>query len=65
MHLTDGRESSTICGGASGAVSVHDLRRRLRRRIDDYAHFESVGLSVGPSFFFRCEILIFSTYLIF
>ena len=47
MHLTDGRESNTICGGASGAVSVHDLWRRLRRRIDDYARFESVGLSVG------------------
>ena len=44
MHLTDGRESSTICGGA---VSVHDLWRRLRRRIDDYARFESVGLSLG------------------
>ena len=47
MHLTDGRESSTICGSASGAVSVHDLWRRLRRLIDDYARFESVGLSVG------------------
>ena len=47
MHLTDGRESSTICGGTSGAVSVHDLWRRLRRLIDDYARFESVGLSVG------------------
>ena len=30
-----------------GAVSVNDLWRRLRRRIDDYARFESVGLSVG------------------
>ena len=47
MHLTAGRESSTICGGASGAVSVNDLWRRLRRRIDDTARFESVGLSVG------------------
>ena len=47
MHLTEGRESSTICCGASGAVSVNDLWRRLRRRIDDSAHCESVGLSVG------------------
>ena len=47
MHLTEGRESSTICGGASGAVSVNDLWRRLCRRIDDTARFESVGLSVG------------------
>ena len=47
MHLTEGRESSTICSGASGAVSVNDLWRRLRRRIDDSAHCESVGLSVG------------------
>ena len=27
--------------------SVNDLWRRLRRRIDDSAHCESVGLSVG------------------
>ena len=47
MHLTEGRESSTICCGASGAVSVNDLWRRLCRRIDDSAHCESVGLSVG------------------
>ena len=47
MHLTDGRESSTICGGASGAVFVHELWRRLHRRIDGYARFESVGLSVA------------------
>ena len=47
MHLTEGRESSTICYGASGAVSVNDLWRRLCRRIDDSAHCESVGLSVG------------------
>ena len=47
MHLTEGRESSTICCGASGAVSVNDLWRRLRRCIDDSAHCESVGLSVG------------------
>ena len=47
MHLTEGRESSTICYGASGAVSMNDLWRRLRRRIDDSAHCDSVGLSVG------------------
>ena len=47
MHLTEGRESSTICDGASGAVSVNDLWRRLRRRVEDTAHFESVGPSVG------------------
>ena len=49
MHLTEGRESSTstICCGASGAVSVNDMWRRLRRRIDVSAHCESVGLSVG------------------
>ena len=39
MNLTVGRESCTICGGASGAVFVNDLWRRLRRRIDDYARF--------------------------
>ena len=47
MHLTEGRESSTICCGASGAVSVNHLWRRLGRRIDDSAHCGSVGLSVG------------------
>ena len=47
MHLTEGRESSTICDGAGGAVSVNDLWRRLRRRVEDTARFESVGLSVG------------------